>query len=123
MKKNVLRCLVIALVLALLCGAALAEVRTTGNVWLRSGPGLGYEQITSFSKGKTLQYLGESSVDNRGVAWYKVSSGKYVGWVSSRYTELIGETVTSLDDEAKLAAIKAEVAELLAAHPLYPELG
>ncbi|MDO4536911.1 MAG: serine hydroxymethyltransferase [Coriobacteriales bacterium] len=42
---------------------------------------------------------------------------------AERIGELIGETVANLNDEAKLASVKAEVAELLAAHPLYPELG
>lgn len=42
---------------------------------------------------------------------------------AERIGELIGQTVTHLDDEAALAAVKAEVAELLSAHPLYPELG
>ncbi|MDO4539424.1 MAG: serine hydroxymethyltransferase, partial [Coriobacteriales bacterium] len=42
---------------------------------------------------------------------------------AERIGELIGQTVTHLEDEAALAAVKAEVAELLAAHPLYPELG
>jgi glycine hydroxymethyltransferase len=42
---------------------------------------------------------------------------------AERIGELIGETVSHLDDEAKLDAVKAEVAELLSAHPLYPELG
>ena len=92
MKRFTCRLLALALVLALLGGAALAEVKTTGNVWLRSGPGLSYSQITSFSKGRTLTYLGESSVDERGVTWYKVSSGRHTGWVSSRYSKLVGET-------------------------------
>ncbi len=42
---------------------------------------------------------------------------------AERIGELIGQTVTHLDDEAAIAAVKAEVAELLSAHPLYPELG
>ncbi len=42
---------------------------------------------------------------------------------AERIGELIGQTVTHLDDEAVLAAVKAEVAELLSNHPLYPELG
>jgi glycine hydroxymethyltransferase len=42
---------------------------------------------------------------------------------AERIGELIGQTVTNLGDDAVLAAVKAEVAELLAAHPLYPELG
>lgn len=92
MKNRVLKALAVALALAFMCGAALAEVRTTANVWLRTGPGLGYDTVTSLSEGKSLTYLGESSVDDRGVAWYKVSTGKHTGWVSSRYSELRGET-------------------------------
>ena len=42
---------------------------------------------------------------------------------AERIGELIGETVTHLEDEATLAAVKSEVAELLSVHPLYPELG
>ena len=42
---------------------------------------------------------------------------------AERIGELIGTTVTHLEDEAVLASVKAEVAELLSAHPLYPELG
>jgi glycine hydroxymethyltransferase len=42
---------------------------------------------------------------------------------AERIGELIGETVSHLEDEAKLAAVKAEIAELLSVHPLYPELG
>lgn len=42
-----------------------------------------------------------------------------------RIGELIGETVFALQDgeEAKMAPIKAEVADMLARHPLYPDLG
>ena len=42
---------------------------------------------------------------------------------AERIGQLIGETVTHLGDESALAAVAAEVKELLAAHPLYPELG
>ena len=40
-----------------------------------------------------------------------------------RIGELIGDIVTHLGDEAISASTAAEVKELLAAHPLYPELG
>jgi glycine hydroxymethyltransferase len=40
-----------------------------------------------------------------------------------RIGELIGDIVTHLGDEAVAAATTAEVKGLLAAHPLYPELG
>jgi glycine hydroxymethyltransferase len=42
---------------------------------------------------------------------------------AERIGELIGEVVTHLGDEVAQTAVKGEVAELLAAHPLYPELG
>ena len=42
---------------------------------------------------------------------------------SVRIGELIGDVVLSAGDEAKLASVKAEVADMLASHPLYPELG
>ncbi len=42
---------------------------------------------------------------------------------SRRVGELIGDVLGHLGDEEVAAATKAEVAELLATHPLYPELG
>ena len=94
MKKRFFKGAAMALAL-MLCGASMAEVRTTGDVWMRLGPGLGYDPIASIATGKTLDYLGETSVDDRGVAWYKVSVGDNTGWVSSRYSELIGESSES----------------------------
>jgi len=90
MKHRILKIAAVALAL-MLCGAALAEVRTTANVWMRSEPNLQGQQITSFPENTSLEYLGETSVDERGVAWYKVSKGDRTGWVSSRYSELLDE--------------------------------
>lgn len=64
-------------------------VRTTGSVNLRKGPGLDYGKVVALSKGKNLTYLGENSVDWRGVTWFKVKYGKYTGWVSSVYAKLM----------------------------------
>ena len=88
MKRFLSRLIALALALTLICAAAQAEVRATGNIWLRTGPGLSYDQIDSYPTGYSFQYLGETSVDDRGVAWYKVSTGKHTGWVSSRYSRL-----------------------------------
>ena len=71
-----------------------APVRT-GTVYfhgdsnLRSGPGLNYALVSTVATGKTLTWLGDSSVDNRGVLWYKVrrNNGESA-WVSSRYSVL-----------------------------------
>ena len=92
MKNRVIRALAVMAALALMVGTAMAEVRTTGDVWLRTGPGLDYESVAIVKTGKSLEYLGESSTDERGVAWYKVSLGDKTGWISSRYSELTGES-------------------------------
>ena len=96
--KKMTKILALALALALLGAAALAEVRTTANVWMRSEPNLRGEQITSFSENTKLEYLGATSIDERGVAWYKVKKGGNTGWVSSRYSELIGEESVVIED-------------------------
>lgn len=102
MKNRIFRILAVAATLMLILGFALAEVRTTGDVWLRTGPGLDYDAVSILSSGKTFEYLGESSVDGRGVAWYRISAGEKEGWVSSRYTELIGESANA-ENEAEAA--------------------
>jgi len=102
MRNRVIRILAVVAALMLILGLALAEVRTTGDVWLRTGPGLDYDAVSILSSGKSFEYLGESSVDERGVAWYRISAGGKEGWVSSRYTELIGEPAKS-EDEAEAA--------------------
>lgn len=90
MKK--LRFVAAALIVALLMGAcALADVLTTGNVNLRTGPGLAYDTVTSVSAGEYLDYLGESSVDERGIAWYLVDYNGTNCWISSKFAELQGE--------------------------------
>lgn len=64
------------------------SVRTTGEVNLRTGPGLDYATVGAIPKGSTLSYLGESSVDSRGVEWYKVQHATQGAvWVSSRYSQ------------------------------------
>ena len=114
MKNRVIRMMAALVALMLLTGTALAEVRTTGNVWLRVGPGLDYDTVTILSGGKTLDYLGEKSVDERGVAWYKVAVGEKTGWVSSRYSELIGESAEAVaedDDGAEVAPTEAPASQ------------
>ena len=92
MNKRMMRILALALALLVIGGTALAEVRATASVWMRTGPGRNYDQIAAFSEGFKFEYLGETQMDERPVAWYKVSSGKYTGWVSSMYTELVNES-------------------------------
>ena len=59
-----------------------------GDVYLRTSPNLNGGKITAMKEGQTAAYLNGSSVDDRGVVWYKVSFNGNTGWVSSRYSEL-----------------------------------
>ena len=59
-----------------------------GDVNLRTSPNLGGSKLTYMKEGQTATYLNGSSVDERGVVWYKVSFNGKTGWVSSRYSEL-----------------------------------
>ena len=88
MKNRFVRVMAVATALMLILGLALAEVRTTGDVWLRTGPGLDHDSIAILKMGRSYEYLGESSVDERGVVWYKVKYNGKTGWVSSKYTSL-----------------------------------
>lgn len=93
--KKILAALLCAVML-LGCASALAEtwvtytyyVQTTGDVNVRTGPGLNYSKLGYVDKGTTLDYLGMSSVDDRNVAWYKVMFNNNIGWVSSVYSTL-----------------------------------
>lgn len=71
-------------------GANTGSVYATANAYVRSGPGLNYAQLTGMNTGDTAAYLGNTSYDNRGVAWYNISFNGYTGWVSSAYTTLTG---------------------------------
>ena len=61
---------------------------TGGNSNLRSEPNLNGKDLGTMHKGETATYLGSSSVDQRGVTWYRVQFEGKTGWVSSRYTTL-----------------------------------
>lgn len=63
----------------------------SGDSNVRTGPGLGYGAVGTLYKGDSAPYLGATSTDERGVAWYFISFGGQTGWVSSKYTELTGK--------------------------------
>ena len=46
-----------------------------------------YLSFRSIKSGRTLEYTGKSSVDSRGVRWYRVKYHGSFGWVSSRYSK------------------------------------
>jgi len=59
---------------------------TDGKTYIRKDPSLNGKVITVLPRGKAATYKGSTKYDDRGVAWYYVSYGKFTGWVSSRYT-------------------------------------
>ena len=60
----------------------------TGKSNVHTGPGLSYKVIGVLRVDDSAKYLEETSVDNRGVVWYKISWKGQKAWVSSRYTRL-----------------------------------
>ena len=63
-------------------------VVTADRANLRKGPGLKYKVVADVAKDSSMKYLGKTSVDSRGIKWYKVSFyGKKV-WISSKVSVL-----------------------------------
>ena len=89
MKKKIVVLLTLALLVCCLCASALAtSVYFSGNVNVRTGPGVGYATMGSVNAGSTLTWMGSTQYDARGTAWYSVSFGGRTGWVSSTYSSL-----------------------------------
>ena len=70
-------------------GSSKTKVRgTSGNSNVRSGPALDYPSLGILYQGESATYLGNSSVDSRGVIWYNIAWNGGSGWVSSKFTKL-----------------------------------
>ena len=97
MKKLVISLLAMLLIAAMLMGSAMAAayVETTGNVYVRSGPGLGYTTLGTVNKGTTLTYQNQYFTDDRGVVWYMVLYKNSNAWVSSTYADLYGASIAT----------------------------
>lgn len=76
----------IVVVISLSSIAALADTRivTTGDVHLRGGAGTAFASLAVIGKGARLS-TDSTVVDDRGIAWYRVTYGGRTGWVSSVY--------------------------------------
>ncbi len=72
-------------------GAFAASMVTTGNVYMRYGPGIEYAHRFVLKKGTKVETL-DSDHATDGRLWYKVKAKGKTGWVSSRYLTG-GETV------------------------------
>ncbi|MBQ4452726.1 MAG: SH3 domain-containing protein [Clostridia bacterium] len=59
-----------------------------GNTNIRREPGLSGQLLGVAYKGSQWTYMGESSVDGRGMMWYKISYKDGYAWISSKYTEM-----------------------------------
>ena len=96
--KKFLSMLLVAILMTAFCSVAFAAsyVYFSGHTNVRSGPGLGYSSIGQVNSGSTLPYQGDSSVDSRGVTWYKVSFSGSSGWVSSKYSSLTNNGGTAV---------------------------
>jgi len=75
----------ILVVVMLTCACALADVVTTGNVNLRSGPGTNYSILATIPNGERLAYLG----DNGSGTWYNVRYNDMDGWISAKYADVV----------------------------------
>ena len=60
----------------------------SGQTYIRDAANLDGKALDVLHKGESGTYLDQSSVDERGVAWYRISFEGIKGWVSSRYTKL-----------------------------------
>lgn len=63
-------------------------VGDTGKSNVHTGPGLSYKVIGVLRVDDSAKYLEKTSVDNRGVVWYKITWKGENAWVSSKYTRL-----------------------------------
>ena len=63
-------------------------VKSNGTTNLRKGPGLDYATVGGMKNGQTAKYLGETKIDNRNVAWYKISFNGTTCWISSRFASI-----------------------------------
>ena len=86
MKKVLATLCLIALLMSMLCVPALAEstMYTTGNVYMRTGPGTSYSRIRVLAKGTSVTKIGSSHSDS-GALWYKVKYSGKTGYVMSAY--------------------------------------
>ena len=62
----------------------------SGDSYVRKHPDKDAPDYGVLYRGDSVPYLEEKRWDDRDVVWYKVSFHGHEGWVSSRYTKIIG---------------------------------
>lgn len=61
-----------------------------GDAYIRSMGNLNGLELAVLKNGSSATYMGERSVDERGVVWFRVKYNGVDGWISSRYAMLYG---------------------------------
>ena len=62
----------------------------SGDTYVRKYPDKDTQDFGVLYRGDSVPYLEEKRWDDRDVVWYKVSFHGRNGWVSSRYTKIVG---------------------------------
>ena len=62
----------------------------SGDSYVRKHPDKDADDYGVLYRGDSAPYLEEKRWDDRDVVWYKVNFHGHKGWVSSRYTKIIG---------------------------------
>ena len=62
----------------------------SGDTYVRKHPDRDAADYGVLYQGDSVPYLEEKRWDDRDVVWYKVSFHGHNGWVSSRYTKIVG---------------------------------
>jgi len=62
----------------------------SGDSFVRKHPDIDAPDYGVLYRGDSAPYLEEKRWDDRDVVWYKVSFHGHKGWVSSRYTKIVG---------------------------------
>lgn len=105
-------------------------VATGGQTYVRTEPSLDGEQLKVLHLNEEADYMERTQLDNRDVAWYRVCFDGSIGWVSSKYTELMDKeegfsvvvatdgqtnirTIPSLDGRVLIVLKQDEVATFL----------
>lgn len=79
---------------------------STGQSNVRTGPGLGHSSIGTLYKGESAEFLGKTSVDERGVTWYNIRFNDQDAWVSEKYTKLVQPETTIPESEINFGVVK-----------------
>ena len=104
-RKFIASLLTLSILLTALCmPLSVAEnaawVQATGDVNIRSTPGIDGDILGVLPQHEMIEYLGEISVDSRGIAWYKVACNGMEAWISAKYSVLAAPAEEAVDETA-----------------------